>query len=108
MKRAQKWLNMMMFKKDISEHNFKLPQISGSGKTNTLLNLIKKQDGDNHSAVNKTNLCIADQQNTNILLTNLKTMFLRNWKIQRWYDCWYALHKKKLNQVATELSFTRT
>ena len=64
---------MMMFKKNISEHNSNWPQIpehlyrillievSGSGKANALLNLIKKQDDDYYSVNTKIYLYIKDQ-----------------------------------------------
>ena len=59
-------------KESINKYNLNRPQIqnhpyriliigaSGSGKTNALLNLIKQQDGDDYSIIDKINLYVKD------------------------------------------------
>ena len=71
----------------MKEHNPNWPKIldlsyrmligsaSGSGKTNTLLYLIRQQNDDDHKIIDKLYLCILwiqMNQNINILLKNAK------------------------------------
>ena len=52
-------------------------------QTNTLHNLIKQQDDDNYSVIDKNMLRIQMKKNINILLKIEKTVVLNDWKIQR-------------------------
>ena len=74
-------------KQNISKHNPNQPQIrdrlyrtlinggSGSGKTNALLNLIKNEDDDNYSVIDKAFLYIKDrnEKKCQYLISNCKS-----------------------------------
>ena len=64
-----KWLTMAMLQKKANKYNLNWPENSdhpyriggsGSGKTNALLNLIKLQDDDHHSIIDKIYLYVKD------------------------------------------------
>ena len=62
-------------------------------QTNTLHNLIKQQDDDNYSVIDKIMLRIQMKKNINILLKIEKTVVLNDWKIQRlFFSIWVFSH----------------
>ena len=81
----------------INKHNPNWPQIlghlyrmliiagSGSGKTNTLLNLIKQQNGDDYNIINNTCLYAKDPNEAKYqyLIKNIKKLVLKCMKFQR-------------------------
>ena len=91
-KTSQKVINYDdITKENINKHNLNWPQISdhtytiliirgsGSRKTNALLNLIKQQDDDDYSTIDKTYLYVWNpiKQNIDIFLKTVKIMVLK-------------------------------
>ena len=86
-------------KESMNEHNPNLLQIPnhlyriliiggpGSRRTRALLNLVKKQDDDDYSVIDKVYLYVKypSEAKYQYLITIYKKMALKNWKIQRFY-----------------------
>ena len=55
----------------ISDHPYRILIIGGyeSGRTNTLLNLIKQRDDDDYSIIDKTFLCVKDPNEVKISIS---------------------------------------
>ena len=95
-KQNKKRLLMMMFQKNINKHSLDWLKMSnyphrvliveGSGfrKTKELINLINEQSDDNYSVIKFIYILkVQTKQNIKFLLTNIKTLVLKIWKIQK-------------------------